>query len=77
VLEILQKNTKATGAVIIKLFYEETQRCGCHACIIAENISRRSLNFDFQTKEINSYREKMAFEIIDGKVFEQKLCEDL
>jgi hypothetical protein len=38
--------------------------------IIAENISRRSLNFDFQTKEINSFREKMAFEIIDGKLFE-------
>ena len=32
--------------------------CGCHALIVAENISRRSLNFDFQTKEINSYREK-------------------
>jgi hypothetical protein len=26
VLEIRQKNPKATGAVIIKLFYEETQR---------------------------------------------------
>jgi hypothetical protein len=32
--------------------------------------------FDFQTKEINSYREKMVFEIIDGKLFEQKLCAD-
>ena len=34
-------------------------------------ISRRSLNFDFQTKEINSYREKIA-----GKLFEQKMCAD-
>jgi Ulp1 family protease len=50
--------------------------CGCHALIVAENISRRSLNFDFQTKEINSYREKMAFEIIDGKLLDQKLCAD-
>jgi hypothetical protein len=76
VLEIRQKNPKDTGAVIIKVFYEETQRCGCHALIIAENISRRSFNFDFQTKEINSYREKMTFEIINGKLFEQKLCAD-
>ena len=53
-LEIRQKNPKATGAVIIKLFYEETQRCGCHSLIIAENISRRSLNFDFRTKEIKT-----------------------
>jgi hypothetical protein len=43
---------------------------------MSENISRRCLNFDFQTKEINSYREKMAYEIIDGKLFEQKLCSD-
>jgi hypothetical protein len=50
--------------------------CGCHALIIAENISRRCLNFDFQTKKINSYREKIAYEIIAGKLFEQKLCED-
>jgi hypothetical protein len=50
--------------------------CGCHALIMAENISRRSLNFDFQTKEINSYREKMAFEKIDGKLLDQKLCAD-
>jgi hypothetical protein len=42
-----------------------------HALIIAENNS----NY-FQTKEINSYREKMASEIIDGKLFEQKLCAD-
>jgi hypothetical protein len=28
------------------------------------------------TKEINSYREKMAFEIIDGKLLEEKLCAD-
>jgi hypothetical protein len=77
VLEIRQKISKATEPFIIKLFYEETQRCGCHALIIAENISRRSLNFDFQTKEINNYREKMAFKIIDGKLFEEKLCADL
>ena len=50
--------------------------CGCHALIIAENISRRCLNFDFQTKEINSYREKIAYEIIAGNLFEQKLCAD-
>ena len=42
--------------------------CGCHALIIAENISKRSLNFDFQTKKINSYRGKMAFEIIEWKL---------
>ena len=35
-----------------------------------------SFKFDFQTKEINSYREKTAFEIIDGKLFEQKLYAD-
>jgi hypothetical protein len=34
------------------------------------------LNFDFQTKEINSYREKIAYEIIAGNLFEQKLCAD-
>ena len=50
--------------------------CGCHALIIAENISRRCLNFDFQTKEINSYREKIAYEIIAGNLFEQKLRAD-
>jgi Ulp1 family protease len=50
--------------------------CGCHALIVAGNISRRSLNFDFQTKEINSYREKMAFEIIYGTLLDQKLCLD-
>jgi hypothetical protein len=54
VLEIRQKNPKATGAVIIELFYEETQQCGCHSLIIAKNISRSSLNFDFRTKEIKN-----------------------
>ena len=44
--------------------------------IIAENISRRCLNFDLQTKEVNSYREKIAYEIIAGNLFEQKLCAD-
>jgi hypothetical protein len=28
------------------------------------------------TKEINSYHEKIAFEIIDGKLLDQKLCAD-
>jgi hypothetical protein len=28
------------------------------------------------TKKINSYRDKIAFEIIDGKLLEQKLCAD-
>ena len=50
--------------------------CDCHALIIAENISRRCLNFDFQTKEIIRYREKIAYEIIAGNLFEQKLCAD-
>jgi hypothetical protein len=71
VLEIRQKNPKATGAVIIKLFYEETQRS-----ITDSTIRRIKKNFDFLAKEINSNREKMAFEIIDGKLFEQKLCAD-
>jgi hypothetical protein len=47
-------NPEATGAVIIKLFYDETQRGGCHLLIIAKNISRISLNFDFRTKKIKT-----------------------
>jgi hypothetical protein len=50
VLEIRQKNPKATiRAVIIKLFYEETQRCGCHALIKAENIHRLPLKLRVST----------------------------
>ena len=49
--------------------------CGCHAHIVAENISRRFL-FDFLTKERNSYCEKMFVEIIDGKLLEKKFCAD-
>ena len=38
----------------------KSARNSCDALIIAANISKRSLNFDFQTKETNSYRGKMA-----------------
>ena len=47
-----------------------------HALIVAEIISRRSLKFNFETKEIKSYRERMAFEIIAGKLLDEKLCAD-
>ena len=63
------ENSKATGAVIIKVFYQETQRS------ITDSTLRRIIkNFDFQTKEITSYREKMAFEIIDRIYLNKNTC---